>query len=147
MVASCAQHSSTSGSRFVHCSFRSWQFTIFFCVVRRSEAGTDSKEAMERGATAVKQRSDGNEAMEGGGTATLHRGVKGSRGRQGGALCQPWAALQRIQVDPDFNSLSLFVVYIGVRQAITIVQRGAWSDGSAVVKQWSDGDAAEDSKE
>ena len=55
MVASCAQHSSTSGSRFVCCSFRSWQFTIFFCVVRRSEAGTNSKEAVERGATAVKQ--------------------------------------------------------------------------------------------
>ena len=58
MVASCAQHSSASGSRFVRCSFRSWQFTIFFCAVRRSEAGADSKEAVERGATAVKQCSN-----------------------------------------------------------------------------------------
>ena len=30
MVASCAVHSSTSGSRSVRCSFRSCQFTIFF---------------------------------------------------------------------------------------------------------------------
>ena len=85
----------------------------------------------------MKQWSDVNEAVEGGGMAALHRGVKGSRGRQGGALCQPWAALQRIQVDPDFNSPSLFVLYIGVRQAITAVERGA-----TAVKRWSNGDAA-----
>ena len=94
----------------------------------------------------MKQWSDGNEAVEGGGTATLHRGVKGSRGRQGGALCQPWAALQRIQVDPDFNSPSLFVLYIGVRQAITAVERGAWSDGSKALERRRRCNAAEDSK-
>ena len=109
MVASCAVHSSTSGSRSVRCSFWSCQSVW----------------------------SGGSEAVEGEGTATLHRRVKGSRGRQGGALCQPWAALQRIQVDPDFNSPSLFVVYIGVRQAITAVERGA-----TAIKCWSDGDAA-----
>ena len=63
----------------------------------------------------MKQWNDGNEAVEGGGTVTLHKGVKGSRGRQVGALCQPWATLQRIQVNPDFNSPSLFVLYVGVR--------------------------------
>ena len=51
-----------------------------FGAVRRSEAGTDSNEAVARGATVVKQWSDGDEAVEGGGTATLHRGVKESRG-------------------------------------------------------------------
>ena len=29
------------------------QFTIFFCAVRKSEAGSDSNEAVERGAMAV----------------------------------------------------------------------------------------------
>ena len=84
----------------------------------------------------MKQRSDSNEAVEGGGMATLHRGVKGSRGRQGGALCQPWATLHRIQVNLDFNSPSLFVLYVGVRQAITIVERGVWSDSSEAVERW-----------
>ena len=35
------------------------QFTIFFCVVRKSEAGSDSNEAVERGAMAVEQWSNG----------------------------------------------------------------------------------------
>ena len=84
----------------------------------------------------MNQRSDGDEAVEGGGMATLHRGVKGSRGRQGGALCQPRATLHRIQVNLDFNSPSLFVLYVGVRQTVTTVQRGAWSDGSEAVERW-----------
>ena len=50
-----------------------------FGAVRRSEAGTDSNEAVVCGATVVKQWSDGDEAVEGGGTATLHTGVKESR--------------------------------------------------------------------
>ena len=51
------------------------QFTIFFCAVRKGEAGSDSNEAVERGATAVEQWS--SEALEGRATAPLHRGVKG----------------------------------------------------------------------
>ena len=35
------------------------QFTIFFCAVRKSEAGSDSNEVVERGATAVEQWSNG----------------------------------------------------------------------------------------
>ena len=35
------------------------QFTIFFCAVRKGEAGSDSNEAVERGATAVEQWSNG----------------------------------------------------------------------------------------
>ena len=38
------------------------QFTTFFCAVHRSEAGSDSGEAVERGATVVKDCS--SEAME-----------------------------------------------------------------------------------
>ena len=38
------------------------QFTTIFCAVRRSEAGSDSSEAVERGAMAVKDCS--SEAME-----------------------------------------------------------------------------------
>ena len=38
------------------------QFTTSFCAGRRSEAGSDSSEAVERGATAVKHCS--SEAME-----------------------------------------------------------------------------------
>ena len=49
-----------------------------FGAVRSSEVGTDSNEAVARGATVVKQWS--SEAVEGGGMATLHRGVKESRG-------------------------------------------------------------------
>ena len=45
-----------------------------FVLVRRSEAGSDSREAVERGATEVKQW-----RVEGGATAPLHRGVKGDR--------------------------------------------------------------------
>ena len=40
------------------------QFTISFCAVRRSEACSDSNEAVERGAIAVKQWSDSSEAVE-----------------------------------------------------------------------------------
>ena len=35
------------------------QFTIFFCAVRKSKAGSDNNEAVERGATAVEQWSNG----------------------------------------------------------------------------------------
>ena len=35
------------------------QFTIFFCAIRKSKAGSDSNEAVERGATAVEQWSNG----------------------------------------------------------------------------------------
>ena len=45
-----------------------------FVVVRRSEAGSNSSEAVERGATEVKQW-----RVEGGAIAPLHRGVKGDR--------------------------------------------------------------------
>ena len=48
------------------------QFTTSFCARRRSEAGSDSSEAVERGAMAVKQWSDGSEVVEGGATAPLH---------------------------------------------------------------------------
>ena len=41
----------------------------------------------------------------------------------------------------DFISASVFVLYIGVRQAVRALERGA-----TAVKQWSDGDAAEGTK-
>ena len=41
----------------------------------------------------------------------------------------------------DFISASVFVLYVGVRQAVMAVERGA-----TAVKQWSDGDIAEGSK-
>ena len=41
------------------------QFIISFCAVRRSEACSNSKEAVERGATAVKQWSSGETAVKG----------------------------------------------------------------------------------
>ena len=50
-----------------------------FMLVCRSDAGSDSNEAVERGAMAVKQWSDNNEAVEGGAMAPLHRGVKGGK--------------------------------------------------------------------
>ena len=40
------------------------QFTTSFCAIRRNEAGSDSSEAVERGATAVKQRSSGATAVK-----------------------------------------------------------------------------------
>ena len=40
------------------------QFIISFCAVRRSEVCSDSNEAMEHGATAVKQWSDTSGAVE-----------------------------------------------------------------------------------
>ena len=49
-------------------------------------------------------------------------------------------------MDPDFNSPSLFVLYIGVRQAITAVERGAWSDGSKALERRRCCNATEDSK-
>ena len=65
--------------------------------------------AVERGATAVKQWSDGSTAQ-------------GSKRRQGGALCQPWATLHRSQVNPAFNSPPLFVLDVGARQAVATVK-------------------------
>ena len=41
------------------------QFIISFCAVRRSEACSDSNEAVERGAAAVKQWSSGAIAVKG----------------------------------------------------------------------------------
>ena len=40
------------------------QFTISFCAIRRNEAGSDSSEAVKRGATAAKQRSSGATAVK-----------------------------------------------------------------------------------
>ena len=70
------------------------EFTICFCAVRRSEAGSDSTEGVERGALAVKQWSDGSGALK------QWRGsdaAQGSKGRQGVALCQPCARNSRRQ--------------------------------------------------
>ena len=42
---------------------------------------------------------------------------------------------------PRLHFSICFVLYVGVRQAVTTVERGA-----TAVKQWSDGDAAEGTK-
>ena len=48
MVASFALHSSTLGSRSMRCSFQSYQFSVSFYVVHRSNIGSDSSEVVER---------------------------------------------------------------------------------------------------
>ena len=57
------------------------QFTTSFCAVRRSEASSDSNEAVEREAVTVKQWSDGCEVVEGGATALLHGELRATRWR------------------------------------------------------------------
>ena len=55
------------------------QFTISFCAVRRSKACSDSNDAVERGAIAVKQWSDSNEAVERQQWSSGATAVKGDR--------------------------------------------------------------------
>ena len=85
----------------------------------------------------MKHWSDSSEVVEGGATAPLHSGVKGDRVAP---LCQPWATFHRSQVNPAFNSSSLFVLFVGARHAATAmkpwsVERRQWSDGSDAVER------------
>ena len=47
-----------------------------------------------------------------------------------------------IKVNPAFNSPSLFVLYVGARQAVTAMKQ--WSSEATAVKQWSEGGAWSD---
>ena len=112
-----------------------------FMLVCRSDAGSDSNEAAwSDRSEAVKHWSDSSEVVEGGATAPLHSRVKGDKVAP---LCQPWATFHRNQVNPAFNSSSLFVLFVGARHAATAmkpwsVERQQWS----AVKQWSDSSGA-----
>ena len=70
----------------------------------------------------MKHWSDSSEVVECGATAPLHSGVKGDRVAP---LCQPWATFHRSQVNPAFNSSSLFVLFVGARHAATAMK--PWS--------------------
>ena len=70
----------------------------------------------------MKLWSDSSEVVECGAMAPLHSGVKGDRVAP---LCQPWATFHRSQVNPPFNSPSLFVLFVGARHAVTAMK--PWS--------------------
>ena len=84
----------------------------------------------------MKHWSDSGEVVACGVMAPLHSGVKGDRVAP---LCQAWATFHTSQVNPAFNSSSLFVLFVGARHAATAmkpwsVERQQWSSGATAVK-------------